>query len=266
MKLFYRELGEGSPLVILHGLYGSSDNWMSIGRELSKNYRVILVDQRNHGRSPHSSSHSYYDLAEDLLELFNHLNLQQSILIGHSMGGKTAMLFTALNPVMISKLVVADILPFSSASNMNFDQLKMHRSILSSLLMLHPENATSREELDKALSISITDSAVRQFLMKSLKRNDRGTFSWVINVQSLSDNISELMDSVLPFDGFSKVDVPTLFIKGERSNYMHSKGMQDLKDFFTNYSVVEVANAGHWLHAENPSAFLNFLVSFLVRS
>lgn len=263
MKLFYRELGEGDPLIILHGLYGSSDNWMSIGRELSSSFKVFLVDQRNHGRSPHSTSHTYADLANDLHELLGDLGITKARLIGHSMGGKTAMLFAALYPEKVESLIIVDILPFSSASNDNFNQLLVHRNILSSLLMLHPESVSSREELDKALSKSISDFAVRQFLLKSLKRNDQGTFSWIINVQSLSDSIIDLMGPVLPIDKFTKIEVPTLFVKGERSNYMYNSGVSSLKDYFSNYDLVEVPNAGHWLHSENQEAFLNYLRSFL---
>jgi pimeloyl-ACP methyl ester carboxylesterase len=135
MRLYYRELGKGEPLVILHGLYGSSDNWMSIGRELSSKYRVILVDQRNHGQSPHNNSHTYSDLALDLLELFDLLHLGEAIIVGHSMGGKVAMLFAAQYPDKVKALVVVDILPYSYREENGFGntQEHEHRKILAAL-------------------------------------------------------------------------------------------------------------------------------------
>jgi pimeloyl-ACP methyl ester carboxylesterase len=238
---------------------------MSVGRELSLKYRVILVDQRNHGRSPHSPSHSYLDLAFDLLELIDELNLQRVTLIGHSMGGKAAILFTALNPQRVNSLVVVDILPTSYKVGVSgaHTQEKVHRNILSSLLLLNPDLAQSREEIDKSLSRYIPDVSVRQFLMKSLKRNERGSYSWVINIEALSQNLSELMDSVLPFPNFKQISIPTLFIKGDKSNYIHPSGEQELPNFFTSYDIAVVPNAGHWLHAENPKYFMRSLKSFL---
>jgi esterase len=265
MKLFYRELGNGDPIVILHGLYGSSDNWMSIGRELSNNYRVILVDQRNHGRSPHSTTHAYADLAQDLFELFNELSIPKATVIGHSMGGKVAMLFAKLYPQLLKALVVVDILPSSyrSGESLGFNQEKVHRSILTSLSQLKPEIAKSREEIDATLAKNIPDKMVRQFLLKSLKRNERGGFSWILNVEGLIQNIEALMDPVNIAEGDEQIDIPTQFIKGEKSDYINKQGEQLLEVIFSNYKVDSVPNAGHWLHAENPNGFMQVLNSFL---
>ncbi len=266
MKLFFRQLGEGNPLVILHGLYGSSDNWMTVGRHLSSNFKVILVDQRNHGRSPHSPNHTYKLMVQDLVELLDDLSIDKATIIGHSMGGKVAMLFASLNPQRLRSLVVVDILPTSyTDEDLGFGQLKVHGNILSAMLMLNPESINSRDELDKTLAKSIKDIAVRQFLLKNFKRNDHGTFSWTLNVDALSKNLIALMSEVLPTEGSSIIKTPTLFIKGQNSNYIHPKGEDELPKYFANFHMVTVPNAGHWLHAENTEYFLRVLDEFFMK-
>jgi pimeloyl-ACP methyl ester carboxylesterase len=266
MRLYYRELGEGEPLVILHGLYGSSDNWMSIGRELSSKYRVILVDQRNHGQSPHHNSHTYSDLALDLHDLFDLLQLREAIIIGHSMGGKVAMLFAAQYPNMVKALIVVDILPYSYREDVDvgYTQEHEHRKILAALQQVNPHNVKSRQELDDNLSIFIPNLTLRQFILKSIKRTTEGNFEWRINVDVLSKSISRLMESVLS-DKVNPIQIPTLFVKGQNSNYITLNGEKLLPQNFSNYQLVVISNAGHWLHAENPQGFLSALNSFLDR-
>jgi len=265
MELFYRELGSGEPLVILHGLYGSSDNWMSIGRLLSEKYRVILVDQRNHGQSPHSPNHSYADMVADLYELFIKLNLTDAILLGHSMGGKTAALFAYSNPHLLKGLVVADIIPFpiSGSSHLDTELISMHRRIMSGLLSLNIESAKSRDDLDAALSVSVSNRMVRQFLLKSVKRNEDGSFVWMLNIEVLSQHMEKLMAPSLPQSVDKPIAVKTQLIKGEKSSYMSSEGMQEVDRYFSNYRLDVIGNAGHWLHAENPKGFIDALSSFL---
>jgi pimeloyl-ACP methyl ester carboxylesterase len=265
MKLFNKRLGNGEPLVILHGLYGSSDNWMSVGRVLSQQYSVFLVDQRNHGRSPHSPSHTYKDLTDDLLELFDDEKVSEAIVVGHSMGGKVAMQFAANNPSRVKGLIVIDILP-SSYRGLNqegFGQENQHARILSSMLMLRLDLATSRDDLDSALSHQISHKPIRQFLLKSVKRNDEGKFVWQLNVEALSRNLDSLMGEVLPVGGSEPISVPTIFIKGALSNYVYPEGEEQLKRLFTNYSVKSIANAGHWVHAENPKDLLIAINNFI---
>lgn len=265
MELYSKELGHGSPIVILHGLYGSSDNWTSIGRELSKEYRVLLVDLRNHGRSPHNPSHTYQDMVSDLTELFNREGLEKPVIIGHSMGGKVAMHFASQNAVRVRGLVVADILPFSysGVSDNLHVQEGQHAKILSSLLMLNTESASTREELDIALAHSIPSKAVRQFLLKNIKRNDSNRFQWQLNVAGLSQNLETILSAVLPIGGFERLSVPTLFLKGENSRYVYPEGEAQLASYFSDYSVVSIPNAGHWLHSENPKAFLEEVMAFM---
>ncbi|MFP4555900.1 MAG: alpha/beta fold hydrolase [Bacteroidales bacterium] len=260
MELFYREIGEGEPVVILHGLYGSSDNWMSIARVLSSNYKVILVDQRNHGRSPHSMSHSYKDMVDDLKELLEKLELQKVSLMGHSMGGKTATLLTAQYPERVNKLIVVDILPIA----MDVNRLEQeHGKILSALLMLRPELASTRSELDATLAKHVKSKSVRQFLLKNIKRDKDGAFQWTLNVEAISYNLSHLMGSVFNTESEAAIDVPTLFIKGEMSDYIPNDSPKLLDGMFNNYKISIVPNAGHWLHAENPKFFLNLIEDFL---
>jgi esterase len=267
MKLYSKVFGQGQPLVVLHGLYGSSDNWMSIGRELSNSFRVILVDQRNHGRSPHSPNHSYDDLAGDLLELLMSKDVVNPIIIGHSMGGKVAINFARTYPNMVKALIVLDILPFSyrSIEELLFTQEQQHAKIISSLLMLRLEDANSREELDESLSIQIPDKSVRQFLLKGIKRDKNGQFVWQLNLEALSNNLANMMDTVLPESFAESINVPTLFLKGENSNYISPKGEGMLKNFFSNYNAVSIPNAGHWLHAENPQAVLTEIMRFTAK-
>lgn len=265
MELFFRELGEGFPVVILHGLYGSSDNWMSIGRELASSYRVMMIDQRNHGQSPHSPNHSYDDLASDLAEFFEQKRLNKAIVVGHSMGGKVAMQFASLHQQRVEALVVADILPwsYSNLANTNLGQEHQHAKILSALMMLQPEFVSTRDELDNSLVTSIPSRAVRQFLLKNIKRDKDGKFHWQLNVEALSNNLQLLMGAVLPAGSNISIEIPTLFLKGQMSNYVYPEGELMLADHFKNYSIVSIPNAGHWLHAENPKVFIAELSRFL---
>lgn len=265
MDLFYREMGSGEPIVILHGLYGASDNWMSIGRELSVQNRVILVDQRNHGHSPHSITHTYSNMVFDLHQLFGKLSLKNAVLIGHSMGGKTASLFAYQYPEFLKGLVVADIVPFNLGSKPSIDkeQMLVHQKIISGLLNLDVKSANSRGDLDSALSVSVPNKMVRQFLLKNIKREDDGTFGWMLNVEALSQNLESLMSPSLPYENNNQVSVRTQFIKGEKSPYMNAEGIARIGDYFSNFRVDVVSNAGHWLHAENPREFLSVLSEFL---
>lgn len=264
MELFYRELGEGNPIVILHGLYGSSDNWMSLGRELANHYRVILVDQRNHGQSPHCPSHTYLDLAEDLYELFLNLRLTDVVLLGHSMGGKTASLFAHLYPHLLRGLIVADIVPFDikQVSSEGGEQAEMHKTILHSLLNLNLKTVQSREELDEALQVNFPALSLRQFLLKNVKRDDSGNFQWTLNVEGLYENLEALMAPSLS-DDIAPINVETLFIKGEKSPYIKSEQEGLIGNYFSNFRVESIKNAGHWLHAEKPKEFLSIVQQFL---
>ena len=265
MKLFYREFGQGFPLIILHGLYGSSDNWVSVGKELGVHARVILVDQRNHGQSPHFNEHNYNVLSNDLFELFDNLQIEKANLIGHSMGGKVAMHFTIDHPEKISSLVVVDIAPWSYLDeNNSSNQLDTeHHQILKGLLSIPINTISTRTEADEKLSYFVKSEKVRQFLLKNLKRENDGSFSWRFNLPVIASNISLLLEGINPANKEIQSKIKTLFIKGEQSNYIPNNRLEDIKKIFPESKLVTIANTGHWVHAEKPAAFLMEINLFL---
>ncbi|HQH40250.1 MAG TPA: alpha/beta fold hydrolase [Bacteroidales bacterium] len=267
LKLFFRETGTGIPLVILHGLYGMSDNWLSVAKELGKHFRVILPDMRNHGRSPHDPEHTYQAMREDISLLFDDLKLNNAILLGHSMGGKTAMFFAARYPEKLSRLIVVDIAP---GDLRNTPRGKMHelqhRVIIDALLKLDTEHLQSRQEADRALSASIVSLPVRQFLLKNLHRRADGSFTWLVNLKTLSDNLSAILEGLHsgkdPQEKYP-VEIPALFIKGELSHYILPEDEEEIRNLFPYSEVTVIQGAGHWVHAEQPEQFLAAVASFL---
>ncbi|GAB2492185.1 MAG: alpha/beta fold hydrolase [Cytophagales bacterium] len=251
MKLNFRKIGSGKPLVILHGLFGSLDNWFSIARELEKHYTLYLVDQRNHGDSPHSDQWNYQVMVEDLKELLDDEGLEKIYLMGHSMGGKTAMFFASAFPERVEKLIVADIAPRYYPIH--------HQTILEGLNSIDLKETKSRKEADDQLAEYIQELGIRQFLLKSLGRNSEG-FVWKINLPVITKNIEEV-GKALPEE--AKYAGPTLFLGGSNSNYIKQSDLTDLEKHFPNYELEFVANAGHWLHAERPEAVIEEVRKFL---
>lgn len=257
MELNYKTFGEGQPLVILHGLFGSSDNWLTLGRKLAEQYKVYLVDQRNHGRSPWSNEWDYQLMAEDLLEFIQTHKLDNFILLGHSMGGKTAMNYAArYYPSKIEKLVVVDIAPKSYPIH--------HDTIVAGLRSLDLSQINSRKEADDQLAKKVEEVGVRQFLLKNLYRpKTEGSdkkFAWRINLPVIGDNLDK-MSMGLP-DNF-EFDGPTLFIRGLRSNYIKDEDNTLIQQYFPNAVIRSIAEAGHWVHAEKPQVFLETLLEFI---
>lgn len=268
MKLFHKILGEGSPIIIAHGLYGSSDNWISIAKELAQKHQVILVDLRNHGQSPHSNSHSYSDLADDLFELFNKLNLNQATLLGHSMGGKAAMQFAVNHPHMLTALVVVDIAPKSYADASGYSpHAKEHLAILSALRDLPLSTITSRSDADEWLSHKIQPLSVRQFLLKNLDRDENNKFIWKLNLDALWQKLPALMSGIKTPENFTPItNLPVLIIKGELSPYIDKE--EDLPLFqklFVASEIITIEDTGHWVHAEKPKQVIAAIENFLER-
>ncbi len=253
MKLFYRELGEGEPLIILHGVFGSADNWLTVSKELAANFKLYLLDQRNHGQSPKSDEFNYSVMAEDLKEFIADHSIKNPTIIGHSMGGKVVMKFASLYPDLLKKLVVVDISPRYYHPH--------HQSILKGLLSLNLKELKTRQEADEQLAIYIPELGVRQFLLKSLYRNQDNEFAWRINlpvINSKIENIGEALDENI------RISLPALFIKGSESDYIQQKDEELICKIFTNVVIKTVQGSGHWVQAEKPKEFLEALKPFLL--
>jgi len=263
MDLFFRKYGEGPSLIILHGLYGSSDNWVSIGKELAENFEVYLIDQRNHGRSPHAPDHNYDVMKEDLKTFMDQHSIDKAIIMGHSMGGKTAMFFAAEYPERISHLIVVDISPRSYKTN-NSSQLKGHETIIRAMYNLDFYGIENRQEIDDILSKSIPQTRIRQFLLKNVNRSKDNEYSWSLNLRALKNDLPGIMegldDNQPEITGF-----PTLFIKGEESDYILDEDEKFIKRIFPYADIETVSNAGHWLHAEQPEIFMQKVNNFILQ-
>ncbi|MEM6726762.1 MAG: alpha/beta fold hydrolase [Bacteroidota bacterium] len=252
MELNYKEFGAGDPIVILHGLFGTLDNWQTIAKQLAEEHLVYIVDQRNHGKSPHTEAFSYALMAEDLLEFLADKGIFRTHIIGHSMGGKTAMQFALEHPDYVDKLVVVDIGPYQYPGG--------HQQIFDALFSVDLEQLSSRKEIQEKLAEKIEGQSVLLFLMKNLTRLPEGGYRWKMNLKSLYENYQAIL-SALPeeelFDG------ETLFIRGAQSNYIPEDGEAALKAWFPDSKLISIPNAGHWVHAEAPQPFLTTLKAYL---
>ncbi|AUC86237.1 alpha/beta hydrolase [Polaribacter sp. ALD11] len=244
--------GEGIPLLILHGYFGMSDNWKTLGNQFSEDFEVHLIDQRNHGRSFHEDEFNYEVLVEDLFNYIQHHKLEKVYIIGHSMGGKTAMLFAVTYPELVEKLIVVDISPREYQPH--------HNAILAGLNSIDFSVDNSRGKVDKKLATLIPELGVRQFLLKNVYWVEKGQLGFRFNLESLTENNSEVGDALPPFTVFEK---ETLFLKGEKSNYITENEEPIIEAHFPNSKIVEIKNAGHWLHAENSKQFYSEVCAFL---
>lgn len=252
MKLFYRESGEGKPLVILHGLFGSSDNWMSVTKELALKYKVYVLDARNHGQSPHEAAHNYEAMADDLKEFIDDHNIENPILIGHSMGGKTIMRFASKYQSSAEKLIVVDISPRFYGRH--------HQDILAGFNAINLETLQTRNEADAIMSQYVGDMGVRMFLLKSLYRNSDGKFQWRINLPLINEQIDNIGEA-LPET--AKIATPTLFIRGSESGYIQDKDAALIAQHFSDYNIETVEGASHFVHAEKPKEVIALIETFI---
>lgn len=263
MKLFYRKFGHGCPLIILHGLYGASDNWVSFAKSLAAYFRVYLPDQRNHGQSPNSEQHTYTDLRNDLVEFISDHHIVKPVLIGHSMGGKTAMFFAARFPEMIRALVVIDISPRSyDEQNELSSRFLRHSDILRILSDLPVTEFKTRDDADKALMNSIRIERIRQFLLKNLTRDKEGHFIWKLNLEALGKNLNNIMTG-LEHEEILPHHFPVLFVKGARSDYISGSDTQLISKMFPEAQLKIIEGAGHWVHVENPDELFRIIYDFL---
>ena len=243
--------GEGELLLILHGYFGMGDNWKSLGNQFAKKYQVHLIDQRNHGRSFHADEFSYELLVDDLHNYILHHQLEKVNLIGHSMGGKTAMLFAVTYPELLNKLVIVDISPRNYKPH--------HNAILAGLNSIDFSLQNSRNLVDEKLSKYIPDFGVRQFLMKSLYRPGKDQFDWRFNLNAIKLNIENVGQATDEMD----YEGDTLFLRGGNSNYITDEDWPDIKMLFPNSYLITIDDAGHWLHAEKPVEFVQAVKEFL---
>lgn len=253
MKLHYREYGTGKPFMILHGLFGSSDNWQTHGKKLAEYYRVILVDLRNHGKSPWSDDFSYNLMAEDVKELCDDLQLEELILVGHSMGGKVAMYFAQKYEELLEKLVVVDI---------GVKEYPMHHEhILAGIHAVQLDGVTSRRSAAEDLAPFINSEGIKQFLLKNLYWKEKGQLAWKMNVEVLEKEMKQILAPVPVHESW----VLTLFIRGAMSNYILDEDIPQIEQMFPDVEIVTIENAGHWVHAEAPDEFLESLLGFCLR-
>jgi pimeloyl-ACP methyl ester carboxylesterase len=260
MKLFYRRFGEGPPLIILHGLYGSSDNWVTIAKALSHRFTVFLPDQRNHGNSPHEDIHDYLSMSRDLHEFAADLNLKRFFLAGHSMGGKTAMMFAMNYPEIIECLVIMDISPFTDRTR-STSAYRYHHGILRAMLDTDLSSASRRDEIEMELADKIKEVNVRGFIMKNLQRTENKKFRWKINIAALLNNLKNIVTD-LPFPENSADEItgfPVVFLKGENSDHLLNEDYDRIKRLFPAAEIKIIKNAGHWLNADNPEAVIKEL-------
>lgn len=266
MELFYRKSGHGEPLLVLHGLYGSSDNWHSVARELAGHHTVYLIDQRNHGHSPHHPEHNYDVLSKDVEEFMTRHHLTRAVILGHSMGGKAAMAFSVKNPEKVSKLIVVDISPLGYNRSSNAPERSIHERIIRALLTVDPLQIKTRNEADTILQKAIALPAIRHFLLKNLKRDGEGKFYWGLNIQGLSDNLQAIFESVVPETTnqlTAAANLSVLFIKGAYSGYIRSHDEDAIRRYFLNARLITIQGAGHWTHADQPQAFIRAVKEFL---
>ncbi|WP_430906216.1 alpha/beta fold hydrolase [Maribacter sp. 2-571] len=246
-------LGEGEPMIILHGFLGMSDNWKTLGRHYAENgLQVHLVDQRNHGRSFHSDTFNYDVLSDDLYRYMREKGLSKAIIMGHSMGGKTAMQFACDHPEMTKKLIVADIAPKFYPPH--------HNSILSALKALDLAAIGSRKEAETALAEQIKEPGIRLFLLKNLYRAEKDRFALRINLDVLGERMNEVGENIGNTDIF---EGPTLFIRGGNSEYIDTKDTPQIVRHFPLATVKTIPETGHWLHAENPDAYFTITKHFI---
>lgn len=252
MKLYHREIGEGKPLIILHGLFGSSDNWMSIAKQLEDRFKMYLVDQRNHGQSPHSEDFNYQAMAEDLEQFIADNQIDNPHILGHSMGGKVAMNFALQHTDLWDKLIVVDIAPKAYPVH--------HGTILEGLKSIPAEQIKSRGEADKQLSQYIRDMGTRQFLLKNLARKDSGGFEWKINLPVIDSKIEDMGQGI---EERVATEKEVLFIRGAKSEYIMDEDSILINQLFPNAEIKTVENAGHWVHAEQPDEVVSMVSDFL---
>ena len=252
MQLHFKESGQGRAVILLHGLFGSADNWHPIALRLAEKFQVFAVDHRNHGQSPHSAEMNYPLMAGDVEKFMAARGMESASVIGHSMGGKTAMQLALQFPSRVAKLVVADMAPRAYAP--------AHDKIFAALLALDLPSFQTRQQIEDALAPEIPNLVLRRFLLKNLGRNADGKFFWKMNLGGLAQNYLRLGEPVAVSAPFTK---PALFIRGGKSKFIKAEDEPLIRELFPLAQIQTIAGAGHWVHADQPEEFLRRLLDFL---
>lgn len=253
MKLLHSLIaGKGRPMIILHGFLGMGDNWKTLANKFSELHQVHVVDQRNHGRSFHDDDFSYELMVEDLIYYMDYHQLEKVDILGHSMGGKTAMLFAVEHPDRLNKLIVADIGPKFYPPH--------HQIILDALIEVDFNKVSSRSQVDEILKKYIPEIGIRQFLLKNVYRKERDQLAYRFNLEVLDEHYDEIG---VPLPPRTLFEGQVLFLKGAFSGYITEQDEDIITAHFPNNEIITIANASHWLHAENPTDFYNNVVRFL---
>ena len=252
MKLNHKSYGEGQPIIILHGLFGMLDNWQTVAKALSKDFMVISVDLRNHGKSPHSEEWSISLMAEDVIAFMHDNWIYESFLLGHSMGGKVAMEVALAENDLVQKLIVVDIAPKAYEPG--------HERIFEALLAVPIEKIQSRSEAENIIAKYIPELGIRQFLLKNITRNKNGGFQWKMNLASIAEHYNSIIEAT-PAD--NQYDQPALFLRGENSNYVLDEDIDLINSLFTDSRIETIQNAGHWVHADQKNVLISEVSDFL---
>ncbi len=257
MNLFYRKYGkEGNqPLIILHGLFGISDNWVTYGKRIAaEGFEVYIPDQRNHGHTPHSNVFNYIALTDDLFDFIDEHEIDNPIIMGHSMGGKVAMRFALENPQFVKRLVVVDITLKAYGPRVS------HKKIIEAMQQVDLSGAKNRRDVETMLEEFIKEPRIRLFVLKNLYRTENNQFDWRINLEGIANNLDQMFDAI---DTLTKFEKPTLFIKGGASDYITLKDFPQIRYNFPNAEIVTIAEASHWVHVEAPEKFYQITSGFL---
>lgn len=255
VKLEFGSFGtpDKPPLLILHGLLGSSRNWMSVGQTLADSFNIFAIDLRNHGNSPHAETHTYEEMIVDLEHWLLDKNIDQFYLLGHSMGGKVAMGYACQHPDRVKGLIVEDIAPKVYSHRWAAEFEAMQELDLASL--------KSRRDADQALELKIKDWGMRQFVMTNLARNPESGFTWQVNLPVLINNLEDILGKAVK-DGFNYTG-PTLFLRGSKSDYILQEDQSTIKHYFPNSTLVDIPDAGHNLHIDNMPKFIQTVKDFI---
>lgn len=256
MELYFREFGQGQPVIILHGLFGQSDNWVTIGKRIAESYHVFIPDQRNHGQSPRAPIHSFPAMADDLASFIDDHKIGNPILIGHSMGGKTAMMYALENTAVVDKLIVIDISP------RRYPERSIHTKVIDTMLGIDLGATGSRSEVEHIVNERITDLKISMFVLKNLYRQQDGRLAWRINVEVINRSMDLLFDGI---DSSVQFNKPVLFVKGGNSDYITDVDFPLIEKMFPQATIKTIAGASHWVHADAPVELCRLLSEFLGR-